>query len=146
MLITLSRHTWMPIYRFPHDCLRIANYKYILSFLLIGSSQMSDESAFCAMLKMPPNWPMYELSAFVFFLGPMLVIMVLYARMGITIRSRSLKFPGETKHLDSRTKPIIRMLGKVSSSRHYFTINLIIYYTVACFVIIQRKLSSFESP
>ncbi|KAJ9579236.1 hypothetical protein L9F63_024652, partial [Diploptera punctata] len=78
-----------------------------------GSSQMAAESAFCAMLKMPPNWPMYELSAFVFFLGPMLVIMVLYARMGITIRSRTLKFPGETKHLDSRTKPIIRMLAAV---------------------------------
>jgi hypothetical protein len=55
---------------------------------------------------------MYELSAFLFFLGPMMVIIILYVRMGVTIRSRMIKFPGETKHLDSRTKPIIRMLGK----------------------------------
>jgi hypothetical protein len=55
---------------------------------------------------------MYELSAFLFFLGPMLIIVILYVRMGVTIHSRMMKFPGETKHLDSRTKPIIRMLGK----------------------------------
>ncbi|PSN47395.1 hypothetical protein C0J52_11168 [Blattella germanica] len=49
-----------------------------------GSEQLAAESAFCAMLEhaMPENWPMYELSAFVFFLGPMLIIVVLYARMG----------------------------------------------------------------
>jgi hypothetical protein len=60
----------------------------------------------------PSYWPMYEFSAFLFFLGPMLIIVILYVRMGVTIRSRMIKFPGETKHLDSRTKPIIRMLGK----------------------------------
>lgn len=63
------------------------------------------------------HWPMYELSAFLFFLGPMLIIVILYVRMGVTIRSRMIKFPGETKHLDSRTKPIIRMLGKVDILR-----------------------------
>jgi hypothetical protein len=57
---------------------------------------------------------MYELSAFLFFLGPMLIIVILYVRMGVTIRSRVIKFPGETKNMDSRTKPIIRMLGKVN--------------------------------
>jgi hypothetical protein len=81
-----------------------------------GSSHQIAESAFCAMLDhaVPSDWPMYELSAFLFFLGPMLIIVVLYVRMGVTIRSRVIKFPGETKHLNSRTKPIIRMLGKVA--------------------------------
>jgi len=56
---------------------------------------------------------MYELSAFLFFLGPMLIIVILYVRMGLTIRSRMIRFPGESKQLNSRTKPIIRMLGKL---------------------------------
>jgi hypothetical protein len=81
-----------------------------------GSAHQIAESAFCAMLDhaVPTDWPMYELSAFLFFLGPMLVIGILYVRMGVTIRSRVIKFPGETKHLNSRTKPIIRMLGKLA--------------------------------
>jgi hypothetical protein len=80
-----------------------------------GSAHQLPESAFCAMLDHdgPFYWPMYELSAFLFFLGPMIVIGILYIRMGITIRRRTIKFPGEAKHLDTRTKPIIRMLGKV---------------------------------
>lgn len=64
----------------------------------------------------PSSWPVHELSAFLFFLGPMLIIAVLYIRMGLTIQSRMIKFPSETKHLDSRTKPIIRMLGKIACS------------------------------
>lgn len=80
-----------------------------------GSTHRIEESAFCAMLDnaKPFYWPMYELSAFLFFLGPMVIIAMLYIRMGITIRRRVIKFPGEAKRLDSRTKPIIRMLGKV---------------------------------
>ncbi|XP_023710114.1 neuropeptides capa receptor isoform X1 [Cryptotermes secundus] len=80
-----------------------------------GSSHQIAESAFCAMLDqaLPSHWPMYEFSAFLFFLGPMLIIVVLYIRMGVTIHSRMIKFPGETKCLDSRTKPIIRMLVAV---------------------------------
>jgi hypothetical protein len=85
-------------------------------FFSPDSTHQIEESAFCAMLDhaVPSNWPMYELSAFLFFLGPMLIIVILYVRMGVTIQSRMIKFPGETKHLDSRTKPIIRMLGKVA--------------------------------
>lgn len=81
-----------------------------------GSTHQIAESAFCAMLDhaVPSDWPMYELSAFLFFLGPMLIIVILYIRMGVTIRTRVIKFPGETKQLNSRTKPIIRMLGKVA--------------------------------
>jgi hypothetical protein len=84
--------------------------------MLPGSSHQIAESAFCAMLDqaVPSHWPMYEFSAFLFFLGPMMIIVILYIRMGVTIRSRMIKFPGETKHLDTRTKPIIRMLGKFS--------------------------------
>ncbi|KDR15327.1 Neuropeptides capa receptor [Zootermopsis nevadensis] len=80
-----------------------------------GSSYQVAESAFCAMLDqaVPSHWPMYELSALIFFISPMVIIIILYVRMGVTIRSRMIKFPGETKHLDSRTKPIIRMLVAV---------------------------------
>lgn len=88
----------------------------VLCFFCPDKTRQIEESAFCAMLDqaVPSNWPMYELSAFLFFLGPMLIIAVLYIRMGLTIQSRMIKFPSETKHLDSRTKPIIRMLGKVA--------------------------------
>jgi hypothetical protein len=88
----------------------------VMCFFCPDSTHRIEESAFCAMLDnaLPSNWPMYELSAFLFFLGPMLIIAVLYIRMGLTIKSRMIKFPSETKHLDSRTKPIIRMLGKVA--------------------------------
>ncbi|XP_069688229.1 neuropeptides capa receptor-like [Periplaneta americana] len=80
-----------------------------------GSNNRLPESAYCGMLdhNVPSKWLLCELSAFLFFLGPMLIIVVLYVRMGLTIRSRMIKFPGETKHLDSRTKPIIRMLAAV---------------------------------
>lgn len=91
--------------------------------MFTGSSYQIAESAFCAMLDqaVPSHWPMYELSALIFFLGPMIIIIILYVRMGVTIRSRMIKFPGETKHLDSRTKPIIRMLGKTRTEEKNFT-------------------------
>jgi hypothetical protein len=97
-------------------CYVVGMMVFVLCFFCPDSTHRIEESAFCAMLDhaVPSNWPMYELSAFLFFLGPMLIIAVLYIRMGLTIQSRMIKFPGETKHLDTRTKPIIRMLGKVA--------------------------------
>lgn len=120
------------------------------------STHQIEESAFCAMLDhaVPSNWPMYELSAFLFFLGPMLIIVILYVRMGVTIQSRMIKFPGETKHLDSRTKPIIRMLAAVvvtfflcwapfhmqrlfylygKDTANYIKVNEWAYYITGCF-------------
>lgn len=48
-----------------------------------------EESAFCAMLDNPPGFPLWELSSLIFFAIPMVVMIVLYARMGIQIRFRS---------------------------------------------------------
>ncbi len=79
------------------------------------------ESAFCAMLEddLPPDFPIYELSFLLFFLVPMLLIIVLYVRIGLRLRSRNRHslgkrlegvIHGESKHTKTR-KSIIRMLG-----------------------------------
>lgn len=47
------------------------------------------ESAFCAMLENPEGFPLWEFSTCVFFVVPMAIIMVLYIRMGLQIRSRT---------------------------------------------------------
>ncbi|KAK6637629.1 hypothetical protein RUM44_008051 [Polyplax serrata] len=87
-----------------------------------GSGEKVPESGFCAMLStnIPPSWPIYEMSSLLFFLLPMLVILVLYIRMGIAIRERgtdnSLKrlegLVHKRRHSNSR-KTIIRMLAAV---------------------------------
>ena len=50
------------------------------------------ESAFCAMLDVnrPENWPLLELATFIFFVVPMILLCVLYIRIGIRIRRTSL--------------------------------------------------------
>ncbi|XP_046737980.1 neuropeptides capa receptor-like [Diprion similis] len=91
---------------------------YYVEFPL-GSKRHVEDSAICAMLQhnMPP-FPLYELSCVIFFLIPMLLILVLYVRMGLKIRNTSLgqsiegSVHGETRQVQSR-KAIIRMLSAV---------------------------------
>lgn len=48
------------------------------------------DSAFCAMLTVNPGgFPLWEVSTCVFFVLPMTIIMVLYVRIGLRIRSRT---------------------------------------------------------
>ncbi|KAG7198426.1 hypothetical protein KM043_005813 [Ampulex compressa] len=83
------------------------------------SGNNSEDSAVCAML-LPnmPNFPLYELSCFIFFLLPMMFIAVLYIRMGFRIQNNALghsiegSVHGETRQAQSR-KAIIRMLSAV---------------------------------
>ncbi|XP_008559874.1 neuropeptides capa receptor [Microplitis demolitor] len=84
-----------------------------------GSGRDSEESAFCAMLlHNMPDFPLYELSCLIFFLIPLVLIMVLYIRMGLRIQSTTLgrsiegTVHGETRQVQSR-KAIIRMLSAV---------------------------------
>uniref|UniRef100_A0A1B6C172 G-protein coupled receptors family 1 profile domain-containing protein n=1 Tax=Clastoptera arizonana TaxID=38151 RepID=A0A1B6C172_9HEMI len=83
-----------------------------------NSGNFVNESAFCGMLEhnVPKNFPVYELSFISFFLIPMLMIMVLYMRIGAQIRDNSLSVDGtvhgETRRSQSR-KTIIRMLSAV---------------------------------
>uniref|UniRef100_A0A8D8W4H4 Neuropeptides capa receptor n=1 Tax=Cacopsylla melanoneura TaxID=428564 RepID=A0A8D8W4H4_9HEMI len=88
-----------------------------------GSGERLVDSAFCAMLEIPA-YPMYELSFIFFFLIPMLVILLMYTRIGFRIRSRSRHslgkrvegtVHGETKRSQGR-KSIIRMLMAVVST------------------------------
>ncbi|XP_017766346.1 PREDICTED: neuropeptides capa receptor-like [Eufriesea mexicana] len=68
-----------------------------------------------------PDFPLYELSSIVFFLIPMLVILVVYIRMGLRIRN-SVKatletvgqgsIHGDSKQIQSR-RSVIRMLSAV---------------------------------
>ncbi|XP_055373280.1 neuropeptides capa receptor [Condylostylus longicornis] len=80
------------------------------------------ESAFCAMLDNPPGFPLWEFSTVVFFGIPMILILILYGRMGWQIRTRTKnsKNLGVTQgsmHKESRQhqsrKAIIRMLAAV---------------------------------
>ncbi|XP_015593512.1 neuropeptides capa receptor-like [Cephus cinctus] len=84
-----------------------------------GSGRISNESAVCAMLlHNMPKFPLYEISCLIFFLVPMVLIMVLYIRMGLKIQSNTLgprvegSVHGETRQAQSR-KAIIRMLSAV---------------------------------
>ncbi|XP_066600198.1 neuropeptides capa receptor-like [Prorops nasuta] len=83
------------------------------------SGRESKDSALCAMLlNNIPKFPLYELSCLIFFLIPMLLIAVLYVRMGFRIQSTTLgrsiegSVHGETRQAQSR-KAIIRMLSAV---------------------------------
>ncbi|XP_029660825.1 neuropeptides capa receptor-like [Formica exsecta] len=85
------------------------------------SGNYSADSAICAML-LPdmPRFPLYELSSIVFFLIPMLIILVVYTRMGLKIKSSTKKTLGPIPgfvHGDSRQtqsrKSVIRMLSVV---------------------------------
>jgi neuromedin U receptor 1 len=66
-----------------------------------------------------PNFPLYELSSMVFFFVPILVIVILYAKMGIQIRNsykltkkKNLTlFQKETQHMRTR-KGVIKMLSE----------------------------------
>ncbi|XP_026464270.1 neuropeptides capa receptor-like, partial [Ctenocephalides felis] len=83
-----------------------------------NTTDIATESAFCALLYLPEGLHLYEASGLLFFLAPMLVMMVLYARMGLRIR-RAKKHTlgkgvrgsvhGEARQAQHR-KPIIRML------------------------------------
>ncbi|XP_015118533.1 neuropeptides capa receptor [Diachasma alloeum] len=57
----------------------------------------SANSAICAML-LPdmPHFPLYELSCVVFFLIPMLIILIVYTRMGLKIRKSTRNSPTRT--------------------------------------------------
>jgi len=57
-----------------------------------GIHHLIPESAFCAMLdeNRPSEWPLYEMSTFIFFIVPMAVLCLLYLRIGIRIRRTSL--------------------------------------------------------
>ncbi|XP_054263035.1 neuropeptides capa receptor-like [Macrosteles quadrilineatus] len=126
-----------------------------------GSHIWVEESAFCGMLEenVPKNLPIYELSFFVFFFVPLCVIIALYAKIGLQIRTNSLgksvdgTVHGETKKSQSR-KSIIRMLTAVVITfflcwapfhaqrllyiygrdwTHYYTANEWLYYIAGCF-------------
>ncbi|XP_014245067.1 neuropeptides capa receptor-like [Cimex lectularius] len=85
-----------------------------------GTGKMVHESAFCAMLEnnIPENFPIYELSGFLFFILPLIIIVNLYVRIGRTIQvGNSLNqvegaIHGENRHTQSR-QTIIRMLTAV---------------------------------
>ncbi|XP_053671066.1 neuropeptides capa receptor [Anopheles nili] len=80
------------------------------------------DSAFCAMLSNPKGFPLWELSTCLFFAFPMLIMVVLYGRMGMQIRSRTQRTAelgvrngsvnGPSRISQSR-KAIIRMLAAV---------------------------------
>ncbi|XP_048481323.1 neuropeptides capa receptor [Plutella xylostella] len=90
-----------------------------------GSGNVSLESAFCAMLELPA-WYLCELSSLLFFVLPGLIILALYVRMGLRIRSTHASKPGspgtlngvngsvhgEARQAQSK-KAIIRMLAAV---------------------------------
>ncbi|XP_050441474.1 neuropeptides capa receptor-like [Adelges cooleyi] len=126
-----------------------------------GSGKPLYESAFCAMLdsNLPPGVPIYELSSFLFFLVPMVIIIVLYVRIGLQIRQSSRHSlgkqmqGGESKQMQSK-KSIVRMLAAVviafflcwapfhaqrllyvyaQDSQYYSLVNELLYIIAGCF-------------
>ncbi|XP_020282937.1 neuropeptides capa receptor-like [Pseudomyrmex gracilis] len=86
-----------------------------------GSGNFSADSAICAMLlSNMPNYPLHELSCVLFFLIPMLVILILYTRMGFKIKKSTENaldkiqgaVHGDYRQIESR-KSVIRMLSAV---------------------------------
>ncbi|XP_050056870.1 neuropeptides capa receptor isoform X2 [Aphis gossypii] len=129
-----------------------------------GSGDPLYESAFCAMLdkNVPTGVPVYELSSLLFFLVPMMIIIVLYVLIGLQIRQSSRhslgkqmqgNVHGETKQIQSK-KSIVRMLAAVviafflcwapfhaqrllylyaKDSPYYFQANELLYTIAGCF-------------
>lgn len=90
----------------------------------LESGNYSADSAICAML-LPymPDFPLYELSTIIFFLIPMLIILVVYTRMGLKIRNSTKDtlnsvvqgaIHGDSRQIQSR-KSVIKMLSKILS-------------------------------
>ncbi|XP_062134710.1 neuropeptides capa receptor isoform X2 [Drosophila sulfurigaster albostrigata] len=81
-----------------------------------------EDSAFCSIeLGFPEKFPIFEISISIFFIIPMILIILLYGRMGAKIRSRATKDLGVqegSRNRESRTsqkkkKAVIRMLAAV---------------------------------
>ncbi|XP_030375359.1 neuropeptides capa receptor [Scaptodrosophila lebanonensis] len=77
------------------------------------------ESAFCS-LSLPDELPLFEVSFCIFFVIPMVLIIILYGRMGAQIRSRTTQKLGvqhgsirESRNSQMKKKAVIRMLAAV---------------------------------
>lgn len=104
--------------------------------IFTDSGNISETSAFCGMLKEHmPGFPVYELSFIFFFLVPMLVIMILYTKMGrqinnslsATKKTNVNQFNKEAQHMKSR-RGIVKMLSKLQSTLYYKSNNELISY------------------
>lgn len=62
---------------------------YIFQYFCIAANEEIPDSAFCAMLDNPEEFPLWEVSTCVFFAFPMIIMLILYGRMGLKIRSRT---------------------------------------------------------
>lgn len=97
-----------------------------------------------------PNFPLYELSCLMFFLIPMVFIVVLYVRMCLRIQRNTLgrsiegSVHGETRQAHSR-KAIVRMLSKleIHNSRLIQFIEILrwilLVHCLACSMIHSRS-------
>ena len=104
--------------------------------VLSGSENISRDSAMCAMLQENmPNFPLYELSCLIFFLLPMILMIIFYVRMGCTIQRTSLdhslegSIHGEKRQAQSK-KTIIQMLSTydiIFLKLYYSRVNILIY-------------------
>ncbi|EDV97241.1 GH14790 [Drosophila grimshawi] len=117
--------------------LRITTILWIVSFLIaipfgikteiqylnypIDGSLIT-ESAFCAIeLEFPEKFPLFEGSFCIFFIIPMVLIIILYGRMGAQIRSRATDRLGvqqasrnqATRNSQKKKRAVIRMLAAV---------------------------------
>ncbi|KAH8368010.1 hypothetical protein KR084_005550 [Drosophila pseudotakahashii] len=99
-----------------------------------------EESAFCSMSEIVNVFPVFEVSFCIFFVIPMILIILLYGRMGAKIRSRTnQKLLGvqhgtnnrETRNSQMRKKAaVIRMLGKLFLIWRY-ELNLVIILLIS---------------
>lgn len=95
------------------------NFECFILFYSTASEEIPD-SAFCAMLDNPESFPLWEVSTCVFFAFPMMIMVVLYSRMGLKIRSRS-------RHTLA--------LGKIRFNSPFFALHALLF----CSFLFQRR-------
>ena len=92
---------------------KLKRHFYLCSPYLFFSDPFSGipvlQSAFCGMLDIPEM--LYEFSSLVFFLVPMVALVVLYTRMGLKIRRQGQQVLQEGTRENAK-KVMLKMLGK----------------------------------
>ncbi|CAL7936954.1 unnamed protein product [Xylocopa violacea] len=105
-----------------NSSMQTATNYYLFSLAISDIILLVLDSAICAML-LPymPDFPLYELSCIIFFFIPMMVILVVYIRMGLKIRNSTKDtlnsvmqgaIHGDSRQIQSR-QSVIRMLSAV---------------------------------
>jgi neuromedin U receptor 1 len=89
------------------------HYYFMPMFRDSFSGAPVDQSAFCRMLDIPEM--LYVLSSLVFFLVPMVALVVLYSRMGLKIRQTGGQRVVQDGEREKTKKVMLKMFGNIDA-------------------------------